>query len=604
MRGFLRKLIVALSIILVSTYSFNAQTTRDQNLIKLNFERGLRELKVLNYRDALIFFSRAYIQDPYSYYGELSYLYIGKSYALYSYGYRSRQGILASIGYLNQYPFHYKVPRFINTQREFIADSYLLLQWYDDAKNIYANLYGETEKKEYLIKLGYATALSGSIENFNYIKDLAKIGVPKDYLDFYYMTLAFYYFNIGKFKTTLELLSRAININPYLREDPHVLFRLGISYNKLGDWRRALLYLELALRNDAFGVYEERSLYYLALINLETNNFREAYLKAQELFKDDRLFYRKLPQILFSTFWYYDEFIKVYGKEIGNYREKLLKVGWLNVENIFGDLPALGIYYLSMKGRSLTEEERKFLKAKKLRLTEFVYENDIFTFDKYLNKLREELGRFVFYKAEDASYLTDVYKTNPDNFATVFGTKEGWEILARSLTYTGDELAVDVIPRLENKSLYWFLGAQIHILKNRPVLAVNFLERSLQGLRGDDRTEAQLLLYFLRDDRERLENVVLRTDFQNERFGQYSPIIYLKLGDLSFAEKDYRSAIEYYKKVIEMGEKVGEGYWWALFRTALSGELMRSEKTIKWVVKKAEEKDNIWSRVILTLWEG
>ena len=604
MRGFLRKLTVALSIILVSTYSFNAQTTQDRSLIKRNFERGLRELRVLNYRDALIFFSRAYIQDPYSYYGELSYLYIGKSYALYSYGYRSRQGILASIGYLNQYPFRYKVPRFITTQREFIADSYLLLQWYDDAKNIYANLYGETEKKEYLIKLGYATALSGSIENFNYIKDLARKGVPKDYLDFYYMTIAFYYFNMGKYKTTLELLSRAININPYLREDPHVLFRLGISHNKLGDWRRALLYLELALRNDAFGVYEERSLYYLALINLETNNFREAFLKAQELFKNDRLFYRKLPQLLFSTFWYYDEFIKVYGKEIGDYREKLLKVGWLNVENIFGDLPALGIYYLSMKGRELTEEERKFLKAKKLRLTEFVYENDIFTFTKYLEKLRKELGRFVFYKEEDARYITDIYKTNPDNFARVFGTREGWELLARSLTYTGNELAVEVIPRLENKSLYWFLGAQIHILKNRPILAVNFLERSLDGLRGDDRIEAQLLLYFLREDRERLENVVLRTDFKKERFRQYRPIVYLKLGDLSFGERDYRGAIEYYKKVIEMGEKAGEGYWWALFRTALSGELMRSEKTIKWVVKKAEGKDNIWSRVILALWEG
>jgi len=600
----LRKLIVALSIVLVSTYSFNAQTTADQSLIKRNFERGLRELKVLNYRDALIFFTRAYIQDPFSYYGELSYLYIGKSYALYSYGYRSRQGILASIGYLNQYPFRYKVPRFINTQREFIADSYLLLQWYDDAKNIYANLYGETEKKEYLIKLGYATALSGSIENFNYIKDLAKKGVPRDYLDFYYMTLAFYYFNIGKYKTTLEFLSRAITLNPYLREDPHVLFRLGISHNKTGDWRRALLYLELALKNDAFGVYEERSLYYLALINLETNNFREAYLKAMELFKNDRLFYRKLPQMLFSVFWFYDEFLKVYEKEIGNYREKLLKIGWLNVENIYGDLSALGIYYLSMKERKITQEEKKFLKAKRLRLKEFVHENDIFTFTRYIERLRDELGKIVFYKEEDSRYISEIYRLNPHNYALIFGTREGWETLARCLTYSGDDLAVEILPRLENRYLYWFLGAQIHILKNRPILAVNFLERSLEGLRGEDRLEAQILLYLLREDRDRLENVVLRTDFKDERFKPYKSLVYLKIADLSFADGDYREAIEYYKKVIEMGEKVGDVYWWSLFRTALSGELMNSRKTIKWVVKKAEGKDNIWSRVIRTLWEG
>ena len=588
---------------MVSTYSFNAQTTTSNRLIKEYFKKGLEALRILNYRDALIYFTRSYTQDPASYYGELSYLYLGKSYALYSYGYRSRQGILASIGYLNQYPFRYKVPRFINTQREFIADSYLLLQWYDDAKNIYANLYGETEKKEYLIKLGYATALSGSIENFNYIKELAKKGVPKDYLDFYYMTLAFYYFNIGKYKTTLELISRAININPYLRDDPHILFRLGMSYNKLGDWRRALLYLELALKNDAFGVYEERSLYHLALINLETNNFKEAYRKAQELFKNDRLFYRKLPQILFSTFWFYDEFLRVYGNEIGNYREKLLKVGWLNVENIYGDLPALGIYYLSMKERKLTEDEKKFLRVKKLRLTEFVHENELFTFSRFVKRLRDKLKKMVFYHEKDALYISEIYKLNPNNFAKVFGAEKGWETLARSLTHLGDELAIEVVPKIKDKSLYYFLGAQIHILKKRPILAINFLEKSLDGLKGDDLAEAKFLLYLLRGHRDGLENAVQAMDFNKERFKAYRTLAFLKLGDLSYNDGDYRDAIGYYKKVIEEGKK-GDIYWWALFRTAISAEKIGSGRTLKWVVKNAKEEDNIWSRIILTLWEG
>ncbi|MDQ7082754.1 MAG: hypothetical protein Q9N34_07260 [Aquificota bacterium] len=138
------------------------------------------------------------------------------------------------------------MPRFLHTQREFVADSYLLLQWYEKAKNIYANLYGETEKTEYMISICYASALSGSIEGYQYLSKLGKEGVPEDYLDLYYMTMGFYSFNLGKYRLASQYMSYAVNTNTYLREDPHLLFRLGVSYYKLGDWRRALLYLELA----------------------------------------------------------------------------------------------------------------------------------------------------------------------------------------------------------------------------------------------------------------------------------------------------------------------------------------------------------------------
>jgi len=47
-----------------------------------------------------------------------------------------------------------------------------------------------------------------------------------------------------------------------------------------------------------------------------------------------------------------------------------------------------------------------------------------------------------------------------------------------------------------------------------------------------------------------------------------------------------------------------EAYWWAMFRLAVLSERMRDEETLKWVVKQAKEDDNIWSRVIRTLWEG
>jgi len=353
---------VALLIVLISTYSYNAERTTDSALAKRYFQKGLASLKILNYRDALLYFSRAYRMDPSSEHGELSYLYLGKSYSLYSYAFGSKRGVMASIGYLNQYPFHYKVPRFIYTQREFIGDAYLLLLWFDTAKNIYANLYGETERPEYMIKYGYASALSGSIEGYRYLRELKK--VPSDYLDLYYMTMAFYNFNLGRYSTAVEYMVEALNTNSYLREDANLLFRLGVSYYKLGNWRKALLYLEMSLRNDAFGVYRERANFYLALINLETRNYREAFTNLRELTSEGRLFYSKLSQILFSSLWLYEEFLQVYGKSIGNYRDLLLQIGWLNVEDVFGELPALGIYYLSLRSGILNPEEEEFLRVK------------------------------------------------------------------------------------------------------------------------------------------------------------------------------------------------------------------------------------------------
>ncbi len=593
---------MAICIVLVSTYSFNAQTASDQKLIKIYFNKGLESLKLLNYRDALIYFSRAYSQNPDSYHGELSYLYLGKSYALYSYAYRSKRGILASIGFLNQYPYRYKIPRFIHTQREFIADSYLLLQWYENARNVYANLYGETEKEEYLIKLGYATALSGSIENFNYIKALGKEGVPKDYLDIYYLTLGFYEFNLGRYRNAVEYITRAISISPYLREDPHVLFRLGISYNKLGDWRRALLHLELALQNDAFGVYEDRALFYLALINLETNNFKEAFAKAQKLFEGGRLFYRKLPQLLFSSFWFYEDFLKVYGKKLGDYRKKLLKIGWLNVENVYGELPAIGIYYLSIKSRSLSEEEKEFLKAKDLTLKEFVHENDIFTFDRYVKKVQNSFAGLDYTKEKDSSYMIDVFTLNRGNFLKLLGTQKNLELLARATTYRGNTLAFDIFPYLINDSLYRFLRGKFYLLEDRPILALNYLERSMDGLRGEDRLEARILASYLRDDRRGLEALI--NEITSERLKPYLRVLYLKLADLSYEEGDFSEAVKYYRKVVESGDKKGMSYWWSMFRIALAGEKMGSTDTIKWVVNRVKEEDNIWSRVIRTLWEG
>ncbi len=598
----MRKLVIALLIVLISTYSFNARQSVEPDLPKIYFDRGVNSLRILNYLDALYYFSQAYRADPKSYYGELAYLYLGKSYALYSYAYGSREGIFASIGYLNQYPFHYKVPRFIHTQREFVGDSYLLLQWYETAKNIYANLYGETEKVEYMIKFGYASSLQGSIEGYSYLKDLNLKTIPADYLDLYYTTMGFYNFNLGRYKLTIEYLSYAMNVNAYLREDPHLLFRIGVAYYKLGDWRRSLLYLELTIRRDVFRIYRERTSFYLAFLNLETKNFREAYLNIRELTNEDSLFYSKLAQIVYSSLWYYEDFLEVYADAFTNYEDNLIKLAWLNIEDVYGELPLLGVYYFSLKKREIPQDRKEIMRIKNLTLSDFIYENELFTFGKYTSKLKRELGSLAFFKKEDASFVRELYLTNESNYLRVF-QERGVELLARSLVFLGDERAEEAVKLLRDENLKMFLRAKLHLIEDRTDEAIRLLKKSLRGLKDKDLLEAKLLLAYLGDDEKLLREVAKEDITKDERLSFYAPLILLKLADLLYMKGELEQALELYIKVTKLTDE-GDSYWWSLFRIAVISEAIGDSETLKWVVKEVKDKDNIWSRTIRTLWEG
>ncbi len=597
MKVFLRKLAVVLLIVLISAYSYNAERIGD--LSEVYLRKGMESLRVLNYRDALLYFGRAFSSNPKSEAGELAYLYLGKAYALFSYASGSRRGILASIGYLNQYPFHYKVPRYIHVQREFVGDSYLILQWYGTAKNIYANLYGETERVEYLVKYGYASALDGSVEGFNYLRELKE--VPSEYLDLYYMTMGFYHFNLGRYGTAKEYMMRALEVNPHLREDPHLLFRLGVSHYKLGDWRRGILYLELSLRADPFNTYKEKANFYLALINLETKNFREAFRNLKSLTEDDGLFYRKTAQVLFSSLWYYDEFLKVYGEKIGDYRNKLLQIGWLNVENAYGDLPLLGIYYLALKTGSLSEEEMEFLKVKRPKLTDLLLENDLFVLSPFIEKVRKTLKGYRFYIRKEAEFVRDLYLANDTTFMLLF--EDSIDLLARSLVFVGDVRARRLLPFLKDESLSAFLEAQLLIVEGKTREAVKKLEASLKDLKGDDRKEALILIGYLKGDTETLEGVLKEVDLSHPRFSGYASLLYLRLADIYFSRGDLKRSAKYYRKVVSLSIK-DQTYWWSLFRLALIGERTGDRETIRWVVNKVKGEDNIMSRVITALWEG
>ena len=87
-----------------------------------------------NYEDAIRDLTSAFNLDRNGYYGELAYLWLGRAYALLAYSKANKRGLLSAIGFLNMYPYYFKRANYIDLQREFLGDIYLLLEEYSKAK--------------------------------------------------------------------------------------------------------------------------------------------------------------------------------------------------------------------------------------------------------------------------------------------------------------------------------------------------------------------------------------------------------------------------------------------------------------------------------------
>lgn len=549
---------------------------------------------------AINYFTKSYVADPKGYYGELSFLYLGKTYALYSYSVGSRKGILSAVAFLNQYPNYYKVPRFVNVQREFIGDSYTLMGWYEDAVNVFANLYGETEEVRYLIKLGYASALGGSAEGYTYLKKMIPQSVPKDYRDIYFLARGYYEFNFGRYREAIEFLSEAANLNEYVRKESHYLYRLGISYYKLGRWQKATLFLELTLRYDKFKDYNRKTNFYLTFLNLRTKNYKEALRSVKTLTGENQLFYSKLSQILYSSLWLYPDFLKTYQEEFKFYRDMLRQIAWLNVGNVYGDIPLLGIYSLALDTLSLSEDEKELIRTKNLKLTEFILEGDLFDFNAFLEYLNGQIDKYDVYDLQRSKFLNILYLLNKNNVKKAFG--KGIKKFAEASLFLGDKNFWEQVNMMRDGVEKSFLVAKMMIVEGRESEAVGILRKVSDSLEKEDRLEAELLIAYYSGDMSKLEKLVGAVDVNSPRFRGYITPSYMKLADYHFGQGNYERALDYYTKYMKDVSEEMESYWWALYRVGKIAEYLGDEERIKWVVNKASGKDNIWSRVILTLW--
>ena len=215
-------------LLLAFLLSFSAEKEKSNlRLAQTYFYKGYIEYTQGNYSDAIGEFSKAYLADKEGYYGELSYLYIGMSYAQLSYKRGQKEGIASAIAFMNMYPYYYKKPTYLFLQREFIGYSYLLLGLYDKAKDIFLSLYRDTLRQDYLLNFLYADALSDGTN-----RELLNMIDPESLTErryLYHLVKGFYAFRDGNYKETIKELSDAQSLNRYLEDDPEFLYRYAVS---------------------------------------------------------------------------------------------------------------------------------------------------------------------------------------------------------------------------------------------------------------------------------------------------------------------------------------------------------------------------------------
>jgi len=580
-RLIVKKILVLLLIFLLS---FSAEREKSNlKLAQTYFYRGYIEYTQGNYSDAIGEFSKSYLADKEGYYGELSYLYIGIAYAQLSYKKGQKGGIASAIAYLNMYPYYYKKPTYLFLQREFIGYSYLLLGLYDKAKDIFLSLYKDTLRQDYLLNFLYADALSDGTnrELLNMIDPRSL--TEKRYL--YHLVKGFYAFRDGNYKETIKELSEAQSLNRYIEDDPEFLYRYAVSAFMEGDWRKAVFYFEQLDRKDMYRKYGESLDYYLALIYLMNKNYADAKRRVDKLMELNNV----KTALLISQLWTFPDFLEKY--KFNDYKKTLKSIAWRYLNSSYSIPAILGLYYYSLRDKKI--EEESLFKLKNLDLKEEIVFQDIKVNTRPMLELLKGLMDKMDPYGKDANFLINLYSLNKGNYALLFG----YEKLARAITYLGNTSMKDVVQRVE-EPLRSFLLGQISLLEGSEE-GLRMIESASKLLEGEDKKEALFIIGIYKKDIRLLESLL--SEKLSPRLEPYLEPSLLELGDFYYARRDYNKAKEYYKKYLEIAQE-SYLYWLVAYKLAKAGELTKDQETISWVVKKAEMRDNIISRVILALW--
>ncbi|MCS7307588.1 MAG: hypothetical protein NZ526_03440 [Aquificaceae bacterium] len=578
------KKLLALMLVLLLSFSAEKEKT-NVNLAQTYFYKGYIEYTQENYSDAIREFSRSYVADAEGYYGELSYLYIGMSYAQLSHRTGSREGIMSALAYLNMYPYYYKRPTYTVLQKEFIGESYLLLGLYDKARDVYMALYRDTGKLDYLLNFLYSDALS-YMDNYMLIEQIDPNSLgEKRYL--YYLIKAFYAFGMGMHKDAVRYFLEARLLNRYVEDNPEFLYRHAVSSFMERDWKNSIFYFEQLDRKDIYKKYADSANYYLAMIYLMNKNYTDAKKRLDNMSDTDSLKNR----LILSQLWLFPEFLQKYEKDYKKYRELLKSMAWVDLNSVYSTPAVLGLYYYSIKDKKL--EDKDLFRLKRLTVPrEIVFQDIRVDMRVVLEKLNESFQSLNPY-GKDAEFIMELYKVNPSNYALLFG----YEKLARSVLYTGNAGIKDVLSKVDEPLRSFFEG-QFLLLEGSEE-GLKLVEKAQKDLTGEDRQEALFIIGIYKKDVKLLESLV--KEKHSERLKPYLEPALLELGDYYYSRADYTKAKEYYRSYMEIAQE-GDLYWLVAYRLAKAGALTGDRETLNWVVKKAEGKDNIISKVIVALW--
>lgn len=568
--------------------------SKNTALAQRKFYSGSINLENRNYEDAIRDLTSAFNLDRNGYYGELAYLWLGRAYALLAYSKADKRGLLSAIAFLNMYPYYFKRANYIDLQREFLGDVYLLLEKYSKAKELYLSLYKNSNQKKYLMKFLYADALEGGTKNIELLESLraSEEGVDPSMLS---LIRGYYFYNQGRFKEALHELTQARAQNRSLEEDPHFLYRLALSYYMLQDWRNSLFYFELLRRKDLYRRYADKTNYFLLFINLDNKNYSEAMERLQELMKDRDPLMNLTLRLALSQLWFYEDFIDKY--KLGWYKPLLLKIAWIDYAKSYGLPTLLGVYYYSLKDKKLMDVE--LLKRAKVSREGYLTVEDIkINMEPFYKSLEAQYKRLDPYEDKDFEFVEALYKVNERNFLTLFDASA----LLRGSLYRGKLDYVGLLDMVGEPTRS-FLRAQEFLLTGKEKEGVELLSKVKDQLTGEDHTEALFLLGFFSDNKKLLETALQTKDLEkSQRLKGYIPIALLELGDYYYSLGNFTKAKEFYKGYLERSEEEDNLYWLTALRLARLSGLTKDEETLQWVVKKAERTDNILGRLIVSLW--
>ncbi len=556
----------------------------------------MRALKVYDFTDALIYFSKAYSEAPESKYGELAYLYYGKTYALYSYELGRKEGILAALGYLNQYTFYYKFPRFWNLQKEFVGDGYLLIGWFDDARNLYAEVYGAEKNIRLLLKYAYASVLLGDATIIKILRDIKNI--PEELLYLKYLSLGIARASLGDFKIAIEHLRKAYEENNFLSYDLHFNFYTGLSYKKLSNIRESMFFLERAYRLDRFGFYTHKINYHLLEVYLRLKDYRSAYAIYEEIKRE--LAYNPFYQIAYLRLWLFPDFMEKYKEEFKYYYELVEQLFWWKLGSPVSNYALLALLNGALESKKLSKEEKTVLRVKTFTGQEFVLDNELFHYEEELRELNRKLQHYNPYLEEDVNFVMNLYTLNEESFFNVFREEKSREILVRSFVYKGDERTLEFLDFIRGASLREFLRAKYLFAYGSFGLAEELLKDSLEGIQGIDKLEAYLLLFYIQRNPHIDEVVRLAREYR-EMEG-YFPIIYRAVGKIYYERRNYKKAKEFYDRFLKEYKNKDILYWSTLVKLGVLAERLKDNELRKFVVTQGKNAVKPWKDVILSLW--